>query len=292
MMTNTLNTNTKDKFQGGYTVAKKLWCQKHPIFYFLSVWEKRMKRYFSWYKNHQKYVKTYSTDPLNYRVKLHKSLLLRKLGNSDMALQHNKVVNLKIAIKKIDGIIIKPGETFSFWKLVGLPTKRKGYVEGMLLSRGKVMVGIGGGLCQLANLLHWMVLHSPLTITERYHHGFDPFPDNGRVLPFGSGATVFYNYVDYQFTNNTPCSFQIKLWLTDKHLKGELLCDHELSHSYHILEKNHQFIKQDNKLYRSNEIWRDVIDKRTGNIKHSEHVTSNFAEVKYPLDEEITSRSS
>lgn len=45
--------------------------------------------------------------------------------------QQNKVVNLKIAIKQLDGIVIRPGEIFSYWRLIGKPTRRKGYVEGM-----------------------------------------------------------------------------------------------------------------------------------------------------------------
>ena len=45
----------------------------------------------------------------------------------------------------------------------------------------------GGGLCQLSNLIYWMTLHTPLTITERYRHSYDVFPDSNRTQPFGSG---------------------------------------------------------------------------------------------------------
>lgn len=134
-----------------------------------------------------------------FTCKKHQSLLRRKLGNSNPQLQENKITNLKIATSKIDGVIIKPGETFSFWKLVGRTTKSKGYIEGMQLKMREVKTGIGGGICQLANLLYWMALHTPLTVVERHHHSFDPFPDSGRTLPFGSGASVFYNYVDLRF---------------------------------------------------------------------------------------------
>ena len=79
----------------------------------------------------------------------------------------------------------------------------------MQLSQGKVTVGVGGGLCPLANLIHWMGLHSPLQLTERHHHSFDPFPDEGRVLPFGSGASLFYNYVDLRFRNPTDQTLQL-----------------------------------------------------------------------------------
>ena len=65
----------------------------------------------------------------------HQSFLLRPLKDVEMYLQHNKVTNLKIAISHIDKVVIKPGQTFSIWRLVGRPTKLKGYLEGMTLPR-------------------------------------------------------------------------------------------------------------------------------------------------------------
>lgn len=82
--------------------------------------------------------------------------------------------------------------------------------------------GIAGGLWQLSNLLNWMTWHTPLEVIQRSTHSFDPFPDQGRILPFGSGSAVFWNYVDLQIQNNTPQTFQILIWLTDHSLKGEI----------------------------------------------------------------------
>jgi len=261
---------------------KKLLSQRNPILYFLAVWTKRLKRMAEWYLGNKTYAHSRSDNKLPFRIKKHQSVLLKKLGESDMQLQVNKVTNLKIAVKNIDGILIRPGETFSFCKLVGLPTKRKGYLLGMELSFGEARAGIGGGICQISNLINWLVIHSPLTVTERYHHSFDPFPDEGRVLPFGSGATVFYNYRDYQFTNNTEHTFQINLWFSDKCLEGELRIDKELDYAYHVVEKEHQFLKIDGQYYRKNEIWRDKILKfESGKIVESELITKNFARVMY-----------
>ena len=157
----------------------------------------------------------------------------------------------------------------------------------MQLSMGEVKRGIGGGICQLANLLYWMVLHTPLVVTERHHHSFDPFPDSGRTLPFGSGASVFYNYVDFRFYNPTTQSFQIKVWVTDKHLKGAIFANEEMPYAYHIEERKHQFLKRDEKNYRQNEIWRKTVDKVTGKVVKEELLIKNFSEVKYPIPEEI-----
>ena len=271
---------------------RKLISQRHPILYFLAVWTRRLKRIAEWNFDNKKYSKTKSSEKLSNRIKKHQSVLLKKLGDNNEQLQLNKVTNLKIAVKQLDGIIIKPGETFSFCKLVGLPTKRKGYLLGMELSFGEARAGIGGGICQISNLIHWLVIHSPLTVTERYHHSFDPFPDDGRVLPFGSGATVFYNYRDYQFTNNTEHTFQINLWFSEKCLEGELSIAKELDYAYHVIEKEHQFLKIDGQCFRKNEIWREKILKfESGKIIDTELLTKNFARVTYEPENYIEQKN-
>ena len=258
----------------------------HPILYHLRISQKRLFRSISNIKDNSRFSKNYRKNSYPYSCKKHQSLLKRQLGNSDPQLQENKIINLKLAASKIDGIIINPGEVFSFWKLVGKTTKRKGYIEGMQLSMGEVKTGVGGGICQLANLLYWMVLHTPLDVIERHHHSFDPFPDEGRVLPFGSGASVFYNYIDLRFKNPTEQPFQIRVWLTNKHLKGAIYTKNEWEYSYHIVEKNHKFIKKDGKTFRENEIWRKVVDKKTGNYIIETLLINNFSEVKYEISDE------
>ena len=260
---------------------RKLLSQRHPLLYFLSVSLRRIQRYLIWYFSSTSFAKKKNKNPLNEKVKKHQSLLIRKLGDSDIQLQLNKITNLKLAVQKIDGILICPGETFSFCKLVGKPTSKKGYVLGMELSLGMARPGIGGGICQIANMLHWLVLHSPLTIVEKSNHSFDPFPDEGRTLPFGSGAAIFYNYIDFQFKNETNQIFQIFLKVTNTHLEGEIRTTKHLPYSYHVFEKNHRFIKIGEEYFRENEIYRNIIDKNTGKIFDTELMKKNFSRVMY-----------
>lgn len=263
-------------------MSRKLISQMHPILYHLAVGLRRLQRRLHWVTDSKKYTSEKSENLLPFRVKKHQSKLLKKLGKTDMMLQYNKVDNLKIVIQEINKTIIKPGQTFSFCKTVGKPTKHKGYKLGMELSFGEAKTGIGGGICQCSNLLHWLALHSPLTITERHHHSFDPFPDSGRVLPFASGATVFYNYLDFQITNNTEYTFQINLWLTDKLLEGEIRVDQDLDYNYHVKERNHRFTNENGQYYRSNEIWRTKNAKfQSGKILAEELMFKNHAKVKY-----------
>jgi len=136
-----------------------------------------LKRKWNWAFSKETYSKHKSESDYDFSVYKHRSLILRPLKDVDMYLQENKRTNLEIAIQHINHIEIKPNECFSLWKLVGRPTKRKGYLEGLVLKSGKIDRDIGGGLCQLGNLLFWIFAHSPLSVKERYRHGFDVFPD-------------------------------------------------------------------------------------------------------------------
>ncbi len=173
----------------------------------------------------------------------HQSLILRPLKDVDMYLQENKRVNLQLAVAHLNNIIIRPGETFSIWKLVGRPSQQKGYLDGLVLKQGQISKGTGGGLCQLGNLLFWMFAHSPLTIKERYRHGFDVFPDVNRKVPFGAGVTLAYNHIDLQVKNETNESFQLKVWLDETHLRGALISSEPVAANYSVEERNH-IIKQ------------------------------------------------
>ena len=214
-------------------------------------------------------------------VARHQSILIRKLGDSDLKLQQQKIINIKQALKKLNGVIIKPGDIFSFWQIIDQPKYSKGYVDGMLLANGKVVPGLGGGLCQLSNFLYWIFLHSPIQTIERYHHSMDVFPDSGRTLPFGSGATILYNFVDLKIKNTSAEPLQLKIWLTDTHLKGQILAPMPLAEKFHVFEKNHCFIKRGNKYFRYNEIFKET--KINGKSIKTEKITTNFAPVLYKI---------
>lgn len=202
-----------------------------------------LKRKYDWLFGNKRWANSKTNNLFKNTVFQHNSLILRPLKEVDMYLQENKRKNLEIAVLCIDKVLIKPGETLSIWKLVGRPTKKKGYLEGLILNQGKIGKATGGGLCQLGNLLFWIFAHSPLTITERYRHGFDVFPDVNRKVPFGAGATLSYNYIDLQVTNKTAYTFQIKLWLDKTHLNGKLISKEKIEKEYRIEERNH-LIKQ------------------------------------------------
>lgn len=239
------------------------------------------RRYCEWYFSSKNYSKRFSRDLLPVTVFSHKTPLYRKLKAVDMWMQRNKVTNLKIAVKKLDGILLKPGETFSYWKLIGKPNRLKGYVDGMVLFYGGFKAGVGGGLCQLSNLIYWMTLHTPLTVTERYRHSYDVFPDSRRTQPFGSGATCVYNYRDLQIYNPTDQAYQLHVYLTDEYLVGEWKTTEETLFTYKVYEKHHKITHEYWGDYvRHNVIHRKIFDKDRNFIK-DEYITENHALMMY-----------
>lgn len=239
------------------------------------------KRYWQWLIRPGNRAKTFSKDTLTYKAAEHSTPLLRKLRNVDMQLQYNKITNLTIAACRLDGLLIRPGETFSYWRSIGKPTRRKGYVDGMVLFYGGFRSGTGGGLCQLSNLIYWMALHTPLTVTERHRHSYDVFPDERRTQPFGSGATCAYNYLDLQLTNHTDHTYQLKLHLDNTFLYGEWRCDNEPLYSYEVYEADHVISLEPWGGYiRSNRIRRKVLT-RSGELAGDEAVAENHALMMY-----------
>jgi vancomycin resistance protein VanW len=193
---------------------------------------------------------------LPWLVAEHASILERDLQGVDPRLQRNKVTNLRLAAGRIDGVIMAPGETFSFWRLVGRATERGGYTDGLVLRDGEAASGVGGGLCQISNMLHWLALHSDLTVSERHRHSFDPFPDSERRVPFGTGATLLDGIFDLKVTNGTSVDHQFRLRFTDTQLVGELRAAERPSVRYEVVEREHRFVRADGEVFRDNRIVR------------------------------------
>ena len=235
-----------------------------------------------WIKLRKLFSRTRRTDNLPHLHFEHKTPLLRKLRDVDMQLQYNKITNLKIAVNCIDGIIIRPGEIFSYWKLIGSPTAARGFLDGMILHNGKVISGTGGGLCQLSNLIFWSALHTPLTIIERHRHGYDVFPDSNRTQPFGSGATCYYPHGDLMIRNDTDHTFQLRLTVGEKYLEGQWRCNAPPLYIYNIVERDHEMKSEYWGGYsRHNKLYRQTFDT-DGNFISEELVVENSAIMMYP----------
>ena len=147
----------------------------------------------------------------------------------------------------------------------------------------------------MTNLIHWMILHSDMDITEHHHHdGLDLFPDFGRTIPFGTGTSISYNYLDYRVRNDTTNTYQLRLWVDDEYLRGELRAAEQLPHTFHIHVENEFFSREpsgeaqpggtpEEVVYRNGQVFRDVIDRASGEVIESRLIRTNHARVMYEL---------
>jgi VanW like protein len=134
-----------------------------------------------------------------------------------------KVQNLRVAAGRLDGLVVAAGETFSFWKAVGAPRRRRGFVPGRELREGCMIATVGGGLCQLSNALHLAALEAGMEIVERHAHS-KVVP--GSIAASGKDATVFWNYVDLRFRAAVP--FVMEARLSSTHLIVRFRSEHSL----------------------------------------------------------------
>lgn len=116
----------------------------------------------------------------------------------------SRSTNIRLASEKINGIVIMPGETFSYNQTVGKRTAAAGFKSAAVYAGGKVTTGIGGGICQVSSTLYNAVLLANLEIVERVNHGFDP-----GYVKAGTDATVSWGGPDFKFKNNR--SYPIKV---------------------------------------------------------------------------------
>lgn len=117
----------------------------------------------------------------------------------------DRTTNLQIAVNKINGTVLMPGETFSYNNVVGPRTVANGFKNAKIYSNGEVVDGLGGGICQISSTLYNAVLKANLEIVERRNHSFTT-----SYLPAGKDATVVYGSQDFKFKNNRQYPVKIQ----------------------------------------------------------------------------------
>lgn len=113
----------------------------------------------------------------------------------------NRVNNIRLASKKINGFILKPGETFSFNEVVGKRESKAGYKSAKVLVNGESSEDVGGGICQLSSTIYNSALKLGMEITERHAHSGDVC-----YVPKGKDAAVSYGYKDLKVKNTKDYS--------------------------------------------------------------------------------------
>lgn len=128
--------------------------------------------------------------------------------------------NINLACNTLNGTIIKSGKTFSFWEVIGNPTKEKGYKKAKTFtSDGKIRKAYGGGLCQVSTTIYNAVLKAEgQEVVERHEHSRDVV-----YIEDGKDASVAYSSSDFKFKNNLEDDVKLEAKLEDNQIKIRLL---------------------------------------------------------------------
>lgn len=210
----------------------------------------------------------------------HQSPLERAPGAGPLRLQLGKERNVSLAASLLNGLVIRPFEIFSYHHVVGRPSRWRGFRPGLELREGKPSCGVGGGCCQISNTLYLLALRGGMKIVERHRHGLDLFPDHQRTVPFGCGATIFYNFADLRFENPLSQPVLLRLSIQNRMLVGELWTADDPGWTVEIYEVGHRFFREGEYWMRENHIHRRV-RLADGSVLFDQEVAHNRGRVLY-----------
>lgn len=240
-------------------MSRKRITQILPFLLPIRVMQRKMFFYTAMRFDNRHYAKTVYETQFPYKLFESNSVLYNSNTGFGMIYQENKVFNLKLAAKKLNGLIIKPGETFSFWQAVHRADKHIPYKEGLTVMNGKLVTSPGGGLCQMSNLLFWVFLHSPLTIIERHTHKVKEFPGLRGDEPEGVDATVNEGWLDLKVKNETDMTFQISIAFSEDNMYCGLYANIDMPYKYEIDGKNLMYFRENDEIYQKIAIYRRKI---------------------------------
>lgn len=162
------------------------------------------------------------TQPQYTTEQLDEMLFADVLGEQTTAYRssgENRVTNVQLAADKINGVILNPGEEFSYNDVVGKRTKEAGFKPAGAYAGGQVVQEYGGGICQVSSTLYCACLYANLKITARDNHCFAV-----GYVPDGLDATVSWGGPEYKFVNNRDLPIKIVCTYTsDKTITVKIL---------------------------------------------------------------------
>lgn len=133
-----------------------------------------------------------------------------KKRSSSPNVNENRLWNMQLAARDIDGLLLNPGQIFGFWNRVARPTVANGFREGPTLVGNRLMTDVGGGLCQISTTLFQALLWADCQILERHNHSIDAHGSD-RFFTLGQDATVAYGYKNLIARNHRQVPLQLRL---------------------------------------------------------------------------------
>ena len=143
--------------------------------------------------------------------------LLSEFTTSFVSSNYNRSTNITLASENINGIVLMPGDEFSFNDVVGERTKSRGFKEAPAYFGGEVVQQYGGGICQVSSTLYNAALYANLEITDRSNHSFNP-----GYVKAGLDATVSWGGPEFKFKNNRNYPIKIVIDTAGKHVNVKI----------------------------------------------------------------------
>ncbi len=185
------------------------------------------------------------------------SPLKREVAGGLSSNTEEKTQNLRLGSARLNGLIIGPGEVFSFNRTIGPSTRRRGYLPALEFRDGEAVIAVGGGLCQLSD----------------------------RTAPFGCGATVFYNYVDLRLRNTLKFPLLLETAVEPPLCRAALRSAIPMPFQCKMIETDHEFVTVSGVVRRRNKLWREYEDE-SGTRR--ELICDNDCRVVYPAEHLVT----
>lgn len=166
---------------------------------------------------------------------------------TDIGGTENRLNNVVVAAKAMNGVVLLPGEVFSYDKTLGPRTTARGYLPAPAYIGGKTVDDVGGGICQNSSTLYWAVLQANLEIVKRVNHMYAV-----GYVPDGLDATVAYNAIDFQFRNNTAFPVRIEARVEERNMIV-VLHGTKLDDSYVVMETEQVSFTPYSTIYRADD---------------------------------------
>ncbi|MDH4211735.1 MAG: VanW family protein [candidate division WOR-3 bacterium] len=157
-------------------------------------------------------------------------------------LNENRISNMERSCGIIDGILLHPREVFSVQKVIGEPTKERGFKEGPNIVGGQLSCSVGGGLCQISTALFNVALLANVQILQKHNHSADIWGEN-RFIDLGKDATYVYAQRDLKFKNDHPADIAVRMSVdrNDLLLNCQIYSPRELPYKVEI---KHRVLKE------------------------------------------------
>lgn len=141
------------------------------------------------------------------------SLFRDKLGSQTTLYTYSsdaRINNIKLCAAKLNGLVLNPGEEFSFNGTIGQRTTEAGFKAAAAYNDGQVVQEVGGGICQVSSTIYCAAMLAQMTTVERTCHMFVV-----TYLPYGLDATVSWPGPDYKFRNDRDYPVKIVAYCND-----------------------------------------------------------------------------